>query len=86
MTAVLWVAVVLVTLSMLPAVHRMVRGPRDADRAVAADLFFFGVIALVALLGTLLGATGTLDLVLVASLVGFLSALSLARVMTRGRR
>ncbi|GAA1972968.1 hypothetical protein GCM10009718_06100 [Isoptericola halotolerans] len=61
-------------------------GPDDTNRTVAADLLFFAVIALIALAGVGSGATGTFDLVLVASLIGFLSAVSLARALTRGRR
>ncbi|WP_432545765.1 monovalent cation/H+ antiporter complex subunit F [Kineococcus sp. SYSU DK004] len=80
------VAAVLVLAAVVAATVRMVRGPRDADRVVAADLLFFAVIALIALLGLRVGSDGTFDLVLVATLVGALSAMSLARLLTRGRR
>lgn len=86
MTRILDVALVVVALAVLPAVYRICTGPRDADRAVAADVVFFAVIAVVALLGLRLGAGIALDVILVASVVGFLATMSLARLVTRGRR
>jgi multicomponent Na+:H+ antiporter subunit F len=83
---VLWIAAALILTALLAAVVRIVVGPDDTNRAVAADLLFFAVIALIGLVGAANGAVGTFDLILIASLVGFLSAVSLARALTRGRR
>jgi len=77
--------VVLVGVCVLAAA-RMLIGPTDADRAVAADLFTFSVLGLIALVGVRSGSVATFDLLLIATLVGFLSGLSLARALTRGRR
>ncbi|NJP64852.1 monovalent cation/H+ antiporter complex subunit F [Streptomyces spiramenti] len=70
----------------LIAAYRIVRGPTPADRAIAADLLSFAVIGLIAAVGTRLGSGATMDLVLVATLVAFLAAVSLARALTRGAR
>ncbi|MER7168478.1 monovalent cation/H+ antiporter complex subunit F [Micromonospora sp. NPDC000207] len=78
--------IVVIGLACLVGTVRMVLGPTDADRAVAGDLLFFGVIGLVALVGVRTASPFTFDLVLVAALVGFLGALSLARALTRGKR
>ncbi|WP_293787593.1 monovalent cation/H+ antiporter complex subunit F [uncultured Aeromicrobium sp.] len=80
------IAMIAIAVTILLAVVRIVIGPTSADRAVAADLLSFSIIAEIALIGTRLGSTGTYDLVLVATLVAFLSAVSIARVMGRGRR
>ncbi|TSD62459.1 monovalent cation/H+ antiporter complex subunit F [Aeromicrobium piscarium] len=80
------IAMVGVAVAIALSIVRIVIGPTPADRAVGADLLSFGLIAELALLGTRLGRMGTYDLVLVATLVAFLSAVSLARVMVRGRR
>ncbi len=66
--------------------YRIVVGPTPADRAVAADLLTFSLVGLVALVGVRAASTATLDLVLVATLVAFLSSVSLARALTRGWR
>lgn len=80
------IAIVLVVISLALAAARMVIGPTDADRAVAADLLFFAIIAMIALVGVRVGSSATFDIVLIATLVGFLSAISLARALTKGKR
>lgn len=65
---------------------RIFVGPDDANRAVASDLLFFAVVGLFALCGVLLGIREIFDVVLVATIVGFLASISLARAITRGRR
>lgn len=85
MTA-LSIAFVVVVLSMATATWRIVRGPSDADRAVGADVVFFSFVTLVAILGIATSTRWAIDLVLVCTLAGFLSALSLARLVTGGKR
>lgn len=80
------VAIVVLVVVALAATIKMLQGPSNADRAVAADLLMFAVLGLIALIGVRSGSIATFDLLLIASLVGFLSALSLARALTRGRR
>lgn len=65
---------------------RILRGPHDADRAVSGDLLTFSVLGMVVLFGVRAHNPFTFDLVLVAAIVGFLSGMSLARALTRGKR
>ncbi len=76
----------LLVVACIASTYRMVAGPLDSDRAVAADLLLFGMVGIIALVGVRMASTATFDLVLVASVVGFLGALSLARALTRGAR
>lgn len=80
------VGIVMLVVAGLAATYRMLVGPTEADRAVAGDLMMFGVVGLIALLGVRAANAFAFDLVLVAALVGFLSAMSLARALTRGKR
>lgn len=80
------IGIVLLALACVAAVYRMIAGPTDADRAISADLLQFAVVGLLALAGIRIASVFTFDIVLVAALVGFLSALSLARALTRGKR
>lgn len=73
-------------IALLVAAVRIVLGPTPADRVVSADLLTFSAVALIALLGTRMMREGTFDLVLVATMVSFLSAVSLARALVRGQR
>lgn len=72
-------------LCLLPAVWRMVVGPSPVDRAMAADHVFFVFVAALALLAVRLPLPPLLDVVVVATLVGFLATVTLARLVDRGR-
>lgn len=85
MTGILFGVLVLAA-SVVVAGVRMFRGPNDANRAIASDLLFFAVVGLIALFGVLAMSATVFDLVLIATLVGFLATLSLARALTKGRR
>lgn len=76
----------LLVLACLASTYRMIVGPSDADRVVAADLLLFGIMGIIVLIGVRMASTATFDIVLVLSAVGFLGALSLARALTRGKR
>lgn len=78
--------VLVLTVSVVVAGIRMFLGPSDANRVVASDLLFFYVIGLIALLGVLVASRAVFDLVLVATLVGLVATVSLARALTNGRR
>lgn len=80
------IAIIACSLALLISAWRIARGPTPADRAVAADLLTFSLIGLLALVGTRMASVGTFDLVVVATLVAFLAAVSLARALTGGRR
>ncbi|MCP3425661.1 monovalent cation/H+ antiporter complex subunit F [Rothia sp. AR01] len=79
-------SIVVIGLVCLVATYRMLRGPDDAHRAIAADLLMFGILGLIVLLGVRTRSPFTFDIVLIAALVAFLSAISLARALTRGKR
>ncbi|MCR4513437.1 monovalent cation/H+ antiporter complex subunit F [Aeromicrobium sp. 50.2.37] len=80
------VALVAAGFAAVLSAYRIVVGPTPADRAVASDLLTFAIVALIALVGARVQSPATLDLVLVATLVAFLSSVSLARALTRGWR
>ena len=80
------VAFAVIVLSMLAATVRILQGPSDADRGAAADIIFFGFVALVVLLGLRLETGYIIDIALVGTIVGFIAALSLARLITGGKR
>lgn len=77
-------ALVVMALALLVAVWRVVHGPTDADRALGVDFAFPVVIAAITLLAVRLEAAVLLDLVLVATLVGFLSTVAIA-LLVAGR-
>lgn len=67
------------------ALVRVILGPTVADRAVAADVCFYVVVAALALLSVRLEAPALLDAVLVATTLGFVATIALARLVRRKR-
>lgn len=80
------VALILLALGMVIASVRGLLGPRTMDRAVAADLIFFATIGFVALIGLRTNIEALFDIILIATLLGFMAALSMARLGSGGRR
>lgn len=83
---VLEIALFLLVAGMVMAAVRAYRGPQITDRAVAADLIFFAVIGLIALIGLYTQIEALFDLILIATLLGFMAAISMARLGSGGRR
>lgn len=80
------VVLLLLSLTVVLAVFRIVRGPTPGDSAAAGDLIFFAFIGVVAVFGLLFSIGAVLDVILVAAILGFLSILSLARLLQGGQR
>jgi multicomponent Na+:H+ antiporter subunit F len=74
------VVLVVLALALLVAVLRTVRGPTHADRALAVDFGFAAFVAGIAVLGLRLDEPALLDLVLAATLVGFLGTVAIAKL------
>ncbi|HEY8450852.1 MAG: monovalent cation/H+ antiporter complex subunit F [Micromonosporaceae bacterium] len=72
-------------LAMTAATVRVVLGPSNADRALGVDFGFAVLIAAVAVLAVRLEQPALLDLVLAATLLGFLTTVALAALVERSR-
>lgn len=83
---VLIIVVGLLSLTILLSVVRIFLGPTPGNSAAAGDLVFFAFVGLVAILGIQLQIDSVMDIILIAALLGFLSVLSLARLMQGGKR
>lgn len=82
----LYIALTILAICMIAVAYRMISASTDADRTVSADLLMFSFTGMLAIIGVLLAGEFFFDLILVASVVGFISAVALARALTRGRR
>ena len=76
----------LLALSIVLAVVRVWRGPTAGNSAVAGDLIFFAFIGAVAVVGVAFSMAAVMDVIVISALLGFLSVLSLARLMQGGKR
>lgn len=80
------VVLALLAITVVLAVIRAWKGPTAGNSAVAGDLIFFAFIGAVAVLGVMLSITAVMDIILISALLGFLSVLSLARLIQGGKR
>ena len=83
---ILEIALVLLGAAMLIAGVRGYLGPRTSDRAVASDLIFFAMIGFITLIGLRIDIEALFDIILIATLLGFMAAISMARLGSGGQR
>ena len=86
MSFALWIAIGLLAMSVLLGLVRVVTAPDSATRAVVGALVFFSCIGILALVGMLNRPSVSVDAALLAAILGILSTIALARIITRGRR
>lgn len=81
----LWVQglMALLSVALLLALVRLVRGPSLLDRVVAFDLAAVTVVALIACDSVLIQNSGILDIATVLALVGFLATAAFAGTILR---
>jgi multicomponent Na+:H+ antiporter subunit F len=81
-----WASTALVVASLLAlalASVRLVRGPTNADRIVALDIFLAAGVALAVAASLLTGRTVFLDVAIGLALVGFVGTIGWARLVQR---
>lgn len=76
----------LLAFTLVLSVIRVWRGPTPGNSAAAGDLIFFAFIGAVAVIGLQFEISSVMDIILISALLGFLSVLSLARLMQGGKR
>lgn len=77
------IALVLVVAGALAAIVRAAIGPSRADRIVAAELGFIAAVSAIILVALRLDEPILFDFALIAVLIGFLTTIGLARLVTR---
>ena len=78
------ITLVTLSLALVLAFIRIVKGPTLPDRIVAMDLFGVLVVGLIVVLAGSSGVRATLDAAIVIALVGFLGTIAYATYVERG--
>lgn len=73
-----------VTLTVLLCGWRLLRGPTLADRVLALDTLYLGLVALVVMLGLRWQTPLLFEAALIVALLGFVGTVALARYLSRG--
>jgi multicomponent K+:H+ antiporter subunit F len=78
------IAIVAVSLALLPCGWRLIFGPHSVDRVLAIDTLYINAVALIVLLGIRLDTPMLFEAALVVAMLGFASTVAMARYLTRG--
>lgn len=73
-----------ITLSILAAIYRIVKGPSMPDRVMALDYIGVNIIASVAILSVLLHTYAFFDIILLIGILSFVGTIAFARFIERG--
>ncbi|MDX2176663.1 MAG: monovalent cation/H+ antiporter complex subunit F [Candidatus Sumerlaeia bacterium] len=74
----------LLALSLVLVVVRFVKGPTAPDRLAAFEAFTLILLCIITIYGLFLGTAWFMDVVLVISLLGFLSTIAVAKYIEQG--
>lgn len=77
-------ALVALTLALLVAVVRLVKGPSLPDRVVAMDLIGVLAVGLIVVLAASTGVRATLDAAIVIALIAFVATVAYGTYVERG--
>ena len=86
MTVVVVTTIAILVVAALVALARLLTAQDDASVAAVSDLVYFCAVGILLMGGMAVGSSVVLDVAVVASLIGILATVSLARILTRGRR
>lgn len=79
------VALLVLALAFLIGLVRTIIGPTIPDRAIAADVALYAVVAALGLIAVRTGSEAYVDVVIIATLLSFLATVALGALIARIR-
>lgn len=73
------------SLAILLALLRLLRGPGAADRVLALDTLYICTLSLLVVLGIRLGSSVYFEAALLIAMLGFIGTVALGRYLARGK-
>ena len=84
MTTFIWVAIIIIVLSIVGLVYRLVKGPTPSDRVVALDAIGVALICLVGLFSMLIDTSFFLDIILLLAILSFIGTIAFSKFIEKG--
>ena len=84
MTTFVWVAIVIIVLSIVGLVYRLVKGPNSSDRVVALDTIGVSLICLVGLFSMLVDTSFFLEIILLLAILSFIGTIAFSKFIEKG--
>jgi multicomponent Na+:H+ antiporter subunit F len=81
---ILIISLVFLTLSILVAIYRVIKGPSTADRVQSLDYIGINLIASIAIFSILLHTHAYFDLILLVGILSFVGTIAFSRYIERG--
>lgn len=82
----MWIATVILGLAVALGLVRVFTAPDAATKAVVGDLVYFACVGILIIQGMLQDSAVAVDAAMIASILGIIATVALARILTRGRR
>lgn len=80
----LMMSMFLLTVSIVIALYRVIKGPSLPDRILALDSISYSIIGIVAILSIMLDTRAYLETILLLGILAFLSTVALCKFLERG--
>lgn len=80
----IWIALMLVVLSIFGLLHRIFWGPSTPDRLVALDAFGVILISSIALLSVLFGTGFFMEAILLIAIMSFIGTVAFSKFLEKG--
>ncbi|CAG9620070.1 Na(+)/H(+) antiporter subunit F1 [Sutcliffiella rhizosphaerae] len=81
---VLMIVLIALTISIIAAIYRVVKGPSMPDRVIALDMIGINLVAAVAVISVLLKTYAFLEVILLIGILSFVGTIAFARFIERG--
>lgn len=78
------VSLAILSISIVIAMYRMIKGPSLQDRILASDSISYTIVGMVGVLSILTDTKAYLDIILLIGILAFLSTIALCRFVERG--
>lgn len=82
--ALMLLSLFLLTISIVIALYRIIKGPSLPDRVLALDSVSYIIIGIVAVLSVYLDSEAYLETILLLGIIAFLGTIALSRFIERG--
>ncbi|WP_270170581.1 Na(+)/H(+) antiporter subunit F1 [Paenibacillus sp. SYP-B4298] len=82
--ALMVLSMLLLSISIVIALFRVIRGPALPDRVLALDSIGYSIIGIVAVLSIMLDTSAYLETILLIGILAFLSTIALCKFLERG--
>lgn len=86
MTVAAWIGTGILAAAIFVGLVRVFTAQEPATKAAVGDIIYFACVGILILQGMLHGSAVSVDLAMIAVILGILATIALARIVTRGRR